>query len=164
MSFSAVGLDIEEEAMQEAASTCQAADSLIQQLLLAVMATLRHSEDEVAMAVVPFLLSWVARLKANQKRSNAVSQVEQHFELCCSCRVNMHTHSSLKNRLRHVLFAPLMTCLPLVLNTFFKQNGCRQALSGIHPNMHHHFLWFACICDAQPDLSNAPLVSITKLM
>ena len=39
------------------------------------MATLRHSEDDVAMAVVPFLLGWIARLKANQKRTNAVPQV-----------------------------------------------------------------------------------------
>ena len=77
MSFQAVGIEIEPEAMQEATSTCQAADSLIQQLLPAVMATLRHSEDEVAMAVVPSLIGWVARLRANQKRTNSVPQVFQ---------------------------------------------------------------------------------------
>lgn len=75
MSLTAVGIEIEEEAMQEATSTCQAAEAIIQQLLPAVIATLRHGEDEVAMAVVPFLVSWVARLKANQKRTNSVPQV-----------------------------------------------------------------------------------------
>ena len=75
VSLTAVGIEIEEEAMQEASSTCQAADSLIQQLLPAVIASLRHGEDEVAMAGVPFLVSWVARLKANQKRTSSVPQV-----------------------------------------------------------------------------------------
>lgn len=86
MSFQAVGIEIEPEAMQEATSTCQAADSLIQQLLPAVMATLRHSEDEVAMAVVPSLIGWVARLRANQKRTNSVPQVFQKDQHC-SCPI-----------------------------------------------------------------------------
>ena len=47
----------------------------MQELLPAVLATLRDSEDEVATAVVPFLNSWVARLKANQKRTGGVPQV-----------------------------------------------------------------------------------------
>ena len=47
----------------------------MQDLLPAVLATLRDSEDEVATAVVPFLNSWVARLKANQKRTGGVPPV-----------------------------------------------------------------------------------------
>ena len=48
---------------------------VVQDLLPAVLATLRDSEDEVATAVVPFLNSWVARLKANQKRTGGVPTV-----------------------------------------------------------------------------------------
>ncbi len=50
----------------------------MQELLPAVLATLRDSEDEVVTAVVPFLNSWVARLKANQKRTGGVSTVSFH--------------------------------------------------------------------------------------
>ena len=50
----------------------------MQELLPAVLATLRDSEDEVAIAVVPFLNSWVARLKATQKRTGGVPQVSFH--------------------------------------------------------------------------------------
>jgi hypothetical protein len=50
----------------------------MQDLLPAVLATLRDSEDEVATAVVPFLNSWVARLKANQKRTGGVPTVSFH--------------------------------------------------------------------------------------
>ncbi|KAL0051899.1 hypothetical protein WJX82_004175 [Trebouxia sp. C0006] len=78
VSFAAVGVVMDEEAVQEATSTCQAADKLIQELLPAVLATLRDSEDEVATAVVPFLNSWVARLKANQKRTGGVPQEALH--------------------------------------------------------------------------------------
>ncbi len=50
----------------------------MQELLPAVLATLRDSEDEVATAVVPFLNSWVARLKATQKRTCGVPTVSFH--------------------------------------------------------------------------------------
>ena len=50
----------------------------MQELLPAVLATLRDSVDEVATAVVPFLNSWVARLKATQKRTSGVPQVDFH--------------------------------------------------------------------------------------
>lgn len=46
-----------------------------QDLLPAVLAAVRHPEDEVALAVVPFLLSWVARLKSIQKRTGSVPTV-----------------------------------------------------------------------------------------
>ena len=46
-----------------------------QDLLPAVLAAVRHPEDEVAMAVVPFLVSWVARLKSTQKRTGGVPAV-----------------------------------------------------------------------------------------
>ena len=47
----------------------------LQDLLPAVLAAVRHPEDEVAMAVVPFLVSWVARLKSIQKRTDGVPAV-----------------------------------------------------------------------------------------
>ncbi|KAL3158478.1 hypothetical protein ABBQ38_010710 [Trebouxia sp. C0009 RCD-2024] len=78
VSFAAVGVSMDEEAVQEATATCQAADKIIQDLLPAVLAALRHSEDEVAMAVVPFLVSWVARLKSNQKRTGGVPTEALH--------------------------------------------------------------------------------------
>lgn len=42
-----------------------------------MLATLRHSEDEVAVAVVPFLNGWIARMKANQKRSGGIPSVSE---------------------------------------------------------------------------------------
>ena len=53
-----------------------------QDLLPAVLAAVRHPEDEVAMAVVPFLVSWVARLKSTQKRTGGVPAVS-----LCTVRV-----------------------------------------------------------------------------
>ena len=47
----------------------------LKDLLPAVLAAVRHPEDEVAMAVVPFLVSWVARLKSIQKRTGGVPTV-----------------------------------------------------------------------------------------
>ena len=61
--------------------------SCLQDLLPAVLATLRHPDDEVAMAIVPFLVGWVARLKSNQKRLGGVPAVSTHciqpFWLSC---------------------------------------------------------------------------------
>ena len=57
------------EAGAEASAACSTASSLLDALFPAVLAALRSGEDEVAAAVVPFLLSYVARLKALQKRA-----------------------------------------------------------------------------------------------
>lgn len=58
----------------------------MQDLLPAVLATLRDSEDEVAMAVAPFLVSWVARLKANQKRTGGVPTVRMTHQVAMCAR------------------------------------------------------------------------------
>lgn len=54
----------------------------LKDLLPAVLAAVRHPEDDVAMAVVPFLVSWVARLKSIQKRTGTVPAVSLCTVLC----------------------------------------------------------------------------------
>lgn len=61
-----VGLAVDEEASSEAGAVCAAAAGLLDQLFPAVLAALRTGNDEIAAAAVPFLLSYVTRLKAVQ--------------------------------------------------------------------------------------------------
>lgn len=68
LSMAAVGLAVDEEAASEAGAACSAACSLLDQLFPAVLAALRTGHDEIAAAGVPFLLSYVTRLKAVQVR------------------------------------------------------------------------------------------------
>lgn len=71
LSMAAVGLEVDAEAASEAGAACATAGQLMDALFPAVLAALRAGNDEVAAAVVPFLLSYVARLKALQKRGGA---------------------------------------------------------------------------------------------
>lgn len=68
LSMAAVGLEVDAEASSEAGAACATAAQLMDALFPAVLAALRAGHDEVAAAVVPFLLSYVARLRALQKR------------------------------------------------------------------------------------------------
>ena len=69
LSMAAVGLVVDAEASSDASAACSAAAAMLDALFPAVLAALRAGNDEVAAAVVPFLLSYVARLKALQKRA-----------------------------------------------------------------------------------------------
>lgn len=69
LSMAAVGLAVDAEASADAASACAGASALLDALFPAVLAALRAGQDEVAAAVVPFLLSYIARLRALQKRA-----------------------------------------------------------------------------------------------
>ena len=69
VSMAAVGLAVDSEAAGEAAAACRAAAALLDALFPAVLAALRAGSDEVAAAVVPFLLAYVARLRAAHKRA-----------------------------------------------------------------------------------------------
>lgn len=71
LSMSAVGLAVDAEAAAEAAAACAAAQALLDALMPAVLAALRSGSDEVSAAVAPFLLSYVARLRAAAKRAPA---------------------------------------------------------------------------------------------
>ncbi|KAL4444906.1 hypothetical protein ABPG77_003956 [Micractinium sp. CCAP 211/92] len=71
LSMAAVGLEVDAEASSEASAACATAGQLMDALFPAVLAALRAGHDEVAAAVVPFLLSYVARLRALQKRGGA---------------------------------------------------------------------------------------------
>ncbi|PSC72015.1 exportin-T isoform X1 [Micractinium conductrix] len=69
LSMAAVGLAVDAEAAADAQSACATASALLDALFPAVLAALRAGHDEVAAAVVPFLLSFVGRLRALQKRA-----------------------------------------------------------------------------------------------
>ncbi|KAI7842372.1 hypothetical protein COHA_004011 [Chlorella ohadii] len=69
LSMAAVGLEVDAEASADAASACAGASALLDALFPAVLAALRAGQDEVAAAVVPFLLAYIARLRALQKRA-----------------------------------------------------------------------------------------------
>jgi hypothetical protein len=69
LSMAAVGLTVDAEASSDAAAACTTAAALLDALFPAVLAALRAGHDEVAAAVVPFLLSYVGRLKSLQKRA-----------------------------------------------------------------------------------------------
>ena len=74
VSFAAAGLAIDSEAAGEAGAACSTAQGLISALFPAVLATLSSEDDEVATCLVPFLQSYVAKLKNSLKRG-ALSQV-----------------------------------------------------------------------------------------
>ncbi|CAL8470725.1 g10267 [Coccomyxa elongata] len=79
VSFAAAGLAIDSEAAGEAGAACSTAQGLISALFPAVLATLSSEDDEVAACLVPFLQSYVAKLKNSLKRG-ALSQVHrQHI-------------------------------------------------------------------------------------
>lgn len=69
LSMAAVGLAVDAEASSDAAAACSGASALLDALFPAVLAALRAGHDEVAAAVVPFLLAYIARLRALQKRA-----------------------------------------------------------------------------------------------
>jgi exportin-T len=69
LSMAAVGLTVDAEASSDAAAACTTAAALLDALFPAVLAALRAGHDEVAAAAVPFLLSYVGRLKSMQKRA-----------------------------------------------------------------------------------------------
>lgn len=69
LSMAAVGLAVDAEASADASAACAGASGMLDALFPAVLAALRAGHDEVAAAVVPFLLAYVARLRAVQKRA-----------------------------------------------------------------------------------------------
>ena len=69
LSMAAVGLPVDDEASREAAAACATASALLDALMPAVLSALRTGGEESAPAVVPFLLSYVNRLKAAVKRA-----------------------------------------------------------------------------------------------
>jgi hypothetical protein len=77
VSFAAVGISIDTEVAGEADTACSTAQNLISSLFPAALATLRSDDEEVASSLVPFLQTYVAKLKANLKRGGLLSQVTQ---------------------------------------------------------------------------------------
>jgi len=72
LSMAAVGLDVGEEAGAEASTACGAAAQLLDALFPAVLTALRMANDEIATSVVPFVISYIARVRMLQKRANGV--------------------------------------------------------------------------------------------
>jgi len=69
VSLQAVGLDVDEEAGAEATALCSAASSLLSELMPTVLRVLESGgEDDITMAVLPFLSSHVARLRTLGRR------------------------------------------------------------------------------------------------
>ncbi|KAK9812733.1 hypothetical protein WJX72_002830 [[Myrmecia] bisecta] len=76
--LAAVGLAVDAEATGEAEAACGAAQELLNQLFPAVLASMRSTND---LAVVPFLLNYVGRLKAVQKKLGSIPQAPaQHVK------------------------------------------------------------------------------------
>ena len=63
MSIAAVGLAVDPEAMQEAREATNAALGFLSEIFPAVILALRSPVDGVATAMIPFLLSYMQRLK-----------------------------------------------------------------------------------------------------
>ena len=63
MSIAAVGLTVDPEAVNEAQDATNAALGLLSDLFPAVISALHSPVDGVAMAMVPFLLAYMQRLK-----------------------------------------------------------------------------------------------------
>eukprot|EP00951_Prasinocladus_malaysianus_P013380 scaffold101011_cov35-Prasinocladus_malaysianus.AAC.1 len=63
MSIHAVGLAVDPEAMAEAQEATSSALGLLSDLFPAVISALHSQTDAVAMAMVPFLLAYMQRLK-----------------------------------------------------------------------------------------------------
>jgi hypothetical protein len=80
--LAAVGLGISDDAATEAHAACDAAQALLAQLLPAVVSTLRDCDGEVAVAVLPFLTSYVARMKAALKRTGTIPPEQVPLCLC----------------------------------------------------------------------------------
>lgn len=73
ISLAAVGLVVAADATAEAQSTCEMGSRLLNELFPAVLAALRHPDEGAAMAVLPFLHAYVAKLKTSLKRSGALT-------------------------------------------------------------------------------------------
>lgn len=76
ISLSAVGLLISADASNDASAACETASQLLNELFPAVLAALRHPDEAAAMAVVPFLHAYVAKLKTSLKRTGALTPAQ----------------------------------------------------------------------------------------
>uniref|UniRef100_A0A061S0Z3 Exportin-T n=2 Tax=Tetraselmis sp. GSL018 TaxID=582737 RepID=A0A061S0Z3_9CHLO len=65
-SIAAVGLAVDPEALQEARETTEAALGLLSELFPAIISALYNPTDSVSMAVVPFLLAYMQRVRRMQ--------------------------------------------------------------------------------------------------
>jgi len=73
VSLQAVGLDVDAEAGAEATALCSAASCLLSELMPTVLRVLESGgEDDITMAVLPFLSSHVARLRTLGRRRKTV--------------------------------------------------------------------------------------------
>lgn len=74
VSLQAVGLDVDAEAGAEATALCTAAASLLSDLMPTVLSVLESGgEDDITMAVLPFLSSHVARLRTLGRRRKTLA-------------------------------------------------------------------------------------------
>jgi hypothetical protein len=71
ISFAAIGLEVDDEAMQEASASCALANTLLAQLFPALLAAFQSEVEEVSLPLVPFMTAYVNRLKNVQKRCGA---------------------------------------------------------------------------------------------
>jgi hypothetical protein len=90
VSFAAVGLSLDGEAVGEAGAACEAAQALVASLFRPVLAALGAADEEVAGALLPFLGGYVSKIKHGAKRAGgALSQVprraRQNRQPCLRC-------------------------------------------------------------------------------
>lgn len=68
ISFSAMGFDVNDEAAVEATNASALASSLMAALFPPVLAAFMSEDEEISGPLLPFLVAYVARLKALHKR------------------------------------------------------------------------------------------------
>ena len=75
VSIASVGFAVNDDAASEARAAVSAAQALLAEMFPAVLATVRASDEDVKLGVVPFLQSYVGKLKGSQKRLGALPEV-----------------------------------------------------------------------------------------
>ena len=109
VSMAAVGLPVGAEAATEASAACAAAQAMLSTLFPPVLALLHSSDSDVAMAGVPLLHAYVAKLKAGLKRAgNALPEV-------CSCYPPIIWLSRAWEMQSSCLLQPVNNSIPLII-------------------------------------------------
>ena len=75
VSICSVGLSVDNEAARDAQAAVSAAQAFICDLFPAVMVTLRSEDEDIRLAVVPFLQTYANKLKNSLKRQNTLPPV-----------------------------------------------------------------------------------------
>ena len=76
VSLSSVGLTVDDEAASDAKEAVAAAQALLHKMFPAVLATVLNQDEEVRLALLPFLQAYVNKLRHTLKRAGTLPEVE----------------------------------------------------------------------------------------